>query len=210
MVEVTIAGKKLDVPFTVYLRGVTKEMFDELANEDVRAELIDGVMIVPSPASPRHDRVAGFVRSLLWNFAEGQRLGQVFGPDALIHLASCRKFAPDGFFLETSRVPTPLPEDELDVIPNLLFEVLPPSTRNDDLHVKRPAFRQAGVEEMWFIDIDNEQIIADRKLKRRYRETTVTEGRLTSSALPGFWLDVGWLWAEPLPNFMACLQEILR
>jgi hypothetical protein len=30
-----------------------------------------------------------------------------------------------------------------------------------------------------------------------------------SEALPGFWLDVTWLFAKPLPNDWDCLQQIL-
>ena len=31
-----------------------------------------------------------------------------------------------------------------------------------------------------------------------------------STVIPGFWLDVNWLLAKPLPNSYACLQELLR
>jgi Uma2 family endonuclease len=96
------------------------------------------------------------------------------------------------------------------VVPNLVYEVLSASTRDDDLEDKRPAFRQAGVEELWFIDFHNQEVIVDRKARRRYRETILTEGRLKSAALPGFWVDVEWLWAEPMPGVMDCLQEILK
>ncbi len=27
--------------------------------------------------------------------------------------------------------------------------------------------------------------------------------------LPGFWIEAGWLFAEPLPSTMACLRETL-
>jgi hypothetical protein len=27
--------------------------------------------------------------------------------------------------------------------------------------------------------------------------------------VPGFWIEVAWLWAEVLPSTMACLREIL-
>jgi Uma2 family endonuclease len=209
MIELKLGPRTVDLPFRVHIPGVTKEQFDELVNEDIKAELIDGVMVVPSPATLPHNRIAGFLRTLMECFGATKRLGQVFGPDDLIHLSTCRRFAPDGFFLTTDRVPDPLPSDQLEVIPNLVFEVLSPSTRDIDLDVKRPAFRQAGVEELWFIDLDAEQVLVDRKLKRRYRETALTTGRLESSAVAGFWLDVEWLWAEPLPNVMDCLREIL-
>jgi Uma2 family endonuclease len=210
MVEVKLGPRTVNLPFTVRIPGVTEEMFNEMVNEDIKAYLLDGVMVVPSPATPRHDEVAGFVRFLMRGYAEAKKLGKVFGSDALIHLATCRLFALDGFFIEHKRVPRPLPEDQYEVVPNLVYEVLSPSTRDDDLEDKRPAFRAAGVEELWFIDFHNQQVIVDRKVKRRYRETLLGEGRLESSAIPGFWIDVEWLWNDPLPNAADCLREILR
>src|SRR5262245_45812239 len=157
MVEVKLGLRTVDLPFTVRIPSVTEEQFKELVNEDIKAYLIDGVMVVPSPAKPRHDEVAGFVRTLMRCYAEARKRGKVFGSDAMIHLATCRLFAPDGFFIEQKHVPRPLPEDQFEVVPNLVYEVLSPSTRDDDLEDKRPAFREAGVEELWFIDFPNQE-----------------------------------------------------
>src|SRR5437667_10579555 len=110
MVELKFGMRTVDLPYTLRLYGVTEEMFDELVDEDTRAELLDGVMIVHSPASPRHNRIAGFLRDLGNRYAEARELGEVFGPDDLVHLATCRRFAPDGFFLAAEHVPDPIPE----------------------------------------------------------------------------------------------------
>jgi Uma2 family endonuclease len=209
MVEVKLGLKTVDLPFTVRLYGVTEELFDELVDEDTKAELLDGVMIVHSPASPRHDDDAGFLRTLMRCYAEARRLGKVLGPDSLIHLASCRRFGPDAFFLRKEQVPVPLPEEQFEVTPDMVVEVLSPSNRDYDLEDKRPAYREAGVKEIWFVDFANQELIVDRKRRRRYGEEIVTQGRITSAVLDGFWLDVSWLWAEPLPNVMDCLREIL-
>ena len=34
-------------------------------------------------------------------------------------------------------------------------------------------------------------------------------GRLESLAIPGFWIDVAWLWQDPLPDALHCLEQIL-
>lgn len=39
--------------------------------------------------------------------------------------------------------------------------------------------------------------------------TKHTEGRLESHAISGLWIKVGWLWQEPLPAELECLQQIL-
>jgi Uma2 family endonuclease len=210
MVELKIRGFDIiNLPYTVRLYGVTEEMFDEITDEDTKAELMDGVMIVHSPASIEHDNVGGFIRALMSFYADVKGTGKVLGPDSLIHLATCRKFAPDVFFIRQDRVPSPLPK-QFEGAPDLVVEVLSPSNRDDDLEDKRPAYHDAGVEEIWFVDTEYQEVIVDCKRGKKYVEEIVTAGRVTSTTLQGFWMDVAWLWAEPLPNRMACLQEILK
>src|SRR5262245_12437105 len=195
MVERKLRHRTVDLPYTIRVYGVTEEMFDELVDEDTKAELLDGVMIVHSPASTRHDCVAGFLRSLMRCYAEEKDLGQVLGPDSLIHLATCRRFAPDAYFLEEEHIPDPFPEDQFEGAPGLVLEVLSPSNRDHDLEDKRPAYQRAGVKEIWFVEQHGEEVIIDRRRKRGrgYTTTVVTAGRVASSILPGFWIDLGWL-----------------
>jgi Uma2 family endonuclease len=199
----------VDLPYTVRIPGVTEAMFDRLVDADTKAELIDGVMIVHSPASPRHDNVGGFLRTLMRMFASRNGLGIVLGPDSLIHLATCRKFAPDIFFLEKKRVPRRLPKKQFEGAPNKIVEVLSPSNREEDLEDKRPAYREAEVGEIWFVDPDENQLIVDQRRGRTYTTTIVTTGRVISKVMRGFWVEAAWLWAEPLPDEWACLAKIL-
>jgi Uma2 family endonuclease len=202
--------RRVDLPYTLRLHGVTEEMFDEVVDEDIKAELLDGVMIVHSPASPRHDDVAGFVRGLMRYYARRKRLGRVLGPDTLVHLATCRKFAPDIFFIRQARVRRSLSEKQFEGAPDLVVEILSPSNRDEDLNDKRPAYRKAGVREIWLIDPDSREAVIDRKRKRGYTTTQSSEGRLTSAVLPGFWLDLAWVWSEEIPDDLECLEHILR
>ncbi|TDA70264.1 MAG: hypothetical protein D9V47_02110 [Clostridia bacterium] len=45
--------------------------------------------------------------------------------------------------------------------------------------------------------------------QRGYRRSDHTEGHLASHSLPGFWLEVSWLWQDPLPAALLCLRQIL-
>jgi Uma2 family endonuclease len=209
MIEVKCDVRSIDLPYMIQVYDVTEEMFDELVDEDTKAELIDGVMIVHSPASIEHDDSSGFVRGLMSFFAEARGIGKVLGPDSLIHLAPGRKCAPDAFFIRQGRMPMPPPK-EFQGVPDLVVEVLSPSNRRYDLRDKRLIYREAGVGEVWFIDAELRQILVDRQRAGGYTEEIVTEGKLFSDSLPGFWLNASWLWATPLPNRFRCLEEILR
>jgi Uma2 family endonuclease len=212
MVELRLGPylRTVDLPYTVRLYGVTDEMFNELVDEDTKAELLDGVMIVPSPASFRHDDVAGFLRTLLRTYVEEKALGKVLGPDSLIHLATCRRFGPDVFFIKQSHVPIPLPEEQFEGAPDLVLEVLSPSNRDYDLNDKRSAYQQAGISELWFVDPDQHFVLVDRKRGGKYVSKTTRAGKVTSTTVKGFWIEAAWLWTDPLPNVMTCLREILK
>jgi len=36
-----------------------------------------------------------------------------------------------------------------------------------------------------------------------------TQGRIESQAMAGFWMEVEWLWQEPLPDELDCVEQIL-
>lgn len=209
MIELSEKIRWAELPYTIRVHGVTEEMFATLMDEDTRAELFEGMMIVHSPVSFRHDHVGNFLRFLLVGFVDEKDAGIVNGPDTLIRLAKNRQFAPDAYFVVKERVPVPAPEKLFDGAPDLVIEILSPSNRYDDLEIKRPAYRKAGVGEIWFIDPDSQEILVDRKRKRGYSSSQSGEGRIASAVLPGFWIDASWLWAEPLPKAPPCLRQLL-
>jgi Uma2 family endonuclease len=201
--------RSIDLPYTIRIHGVTDQQFDEWADEDTKAELIDGVMIVHSPATIEHDARGEFIRSLMSFFADERDAGSVLGPDSLVHLATCRRFGPDIYFVRKGRAPN-LRTKEFEGAPDLIVEILSPSNRDLDLEDKRPAYQEAGVTEIWFVDPEEQQVIVDRKRGKRYVEEVVTTGRVESKALQRFWIKAGWLWKDPLPNKMTCLRAILK
>ena len=210
MVEVKLGRRIVQMPYTIRVPGISSEQFDELVNEDTHAELINGVMVVPSPASLRHDEVAEFLRGLLSFYLDSKNLGGVvLGRNGPVRLAEDCRFGPDLFYLRQDKVVRPLPR-EYSGTPDLVIEVLSPSNRDEDLLGKRPVYRQSGAEEIWFVDLDNEEVLIDRKRKRRYMEEVITQGWVESRIVPGFRVGVVWLWHEPLLNRARCLKEILR
>lgn len=209
MVEVKLGMRSIDLPYTVRISGVTPEMFEELVDEDTRAELIHGVMIVHSPASLRHDHLVSFLGGLMGFYSADRNLGEVFhATAALVQLDVDLRVGPDVFFIPTGQLTGPLPK-VYPGVPELVVEVLSPSNRDEDLQEKRPAYRKAGVKELWIVDDENHELLIDRKRRRRYTEETFSSGVARSDVLNGFAIDVSWLWQDPLPNRMTCLRGII-
>lgn len=78
--------------------------------------------------------------------------------------------------------------------PDLVVEVLSPSTRGYDLVKKRAVYEARGIRELWFVDLEVDEIEVLRLVDGRYAEREVAgrDGRIESTALPGFVLDVAW------------------
>ncbi len=202
--------KSIELPYLLRVYGVTEEMFDEIVDdEDTKAELIDGVLIVHSPASVEHDDVVTFIAGLLSFYAGRKRLGLVVGAsNALTRLKVGRRVAPEVFFVSQAKVPSPLPK-QLEGAPDLVVEVLSPSNRGYDLGEKRAVYRAAGVAEIWFVDSTTRAVVLDRRHGESYASETFTDGRVTSEVIAGFWLNVSWLWSPARPDPLSCLDEIL-
>jgi len=207
MARLILKDREVEAPYLLRIFDVSAREFEALTDEDVKAELFDGVMIVHSPSTLRHEDLQGFLLSAMRLYAEAKGLGKVMGSNALMQLAPERRFAPDVLFVRAKRVPTPL-LPELEGPADLVVEVLSPSTRQYDLQEKRSAYREGQIPEIWLVDGDQQRVLVDRldPGRGRYQTRTVRRGLLRSSSLPGFSLKAEWLWQEPLPP----LSEVLR
>jgi Uma2 family endonuclease len=92
---------------------------------------------------------------------------------------------------------------------DLVIEIASEGDPNLDAREKLPRYQQAGIPEIWLIDPFAQAILAAVRDEGGYRAERQREGRLASRVLPGFWLDVAWLWQEPLPPTLVCLKQIL-
>ena len=83
-------------------------------------------------------------------------------------------------------------------------------SRNRDYGDKRRLYEEAGVPEYWIIDPIQKRVEFLVLEEGRYQLAPLEDNRLfRSRALSGFWIDVDWLLADPLPPASRCLQAIL-
>jgi Uma2 family endonuclease len=208
VVEVKVGRRWLEPPFTVFVPDATEEHLARLADDETKAELLDGVMVLHSPISVALDDLSGFLRALLSLYADCRHAGNVLGPRSLARLTPGRLLAPTAYFMRRERVPSRRTQ-YFEGAPDLVLEVLHSANRRFNLEGKRPAYREAGVAELWFVDPDGRRVTIDRRRRGRYEEEVVTQGRATSTVLRGFWVEVSWLWSRPFPDELDCLDEIL-
>lgn len=196
-------------PYLIRVYGISEEEYWRITNEDTKYELIDGVLILHSPATTQHEKIFVFLVTVLNAYVQRHRLGEVLGSRATLHLAPGRNLEPDLFFI-ASRNLALVQHKRVERTADLVIEILSENTREYDLKEKRPLYQEARVGEIWFVDPDRREVLVDRRQDAGYAELRYSEGRLLSSTATGFWLDVSWLWQDPLPDPLACLQQILH
>ena len=211
LVEVRFGHQVIESPQLLRIEGVSEALYDALTEleEDVKAELIDGVMIVHSPEKTRHEDVFGFMFPIMRIFASQTKQAKVLGSMAMVHLGTCRKVKPDIVAVREERKHI-VTEDAIEGTPDLVVEIVSHSTRRYDFGEKRKVYEEAGVPEVWLVDFERKQVTVVRKVGQRYRSETKSTGVVRSQVLKGFWLQVDWLWQEELPDPMECLQVVLR
>lgn len=186
--------------------GATTADYERAADEHTRLELLDGVMIMHSPANVRHERIFWFLGAMLQGFVVPRDLGIVLGSRTPMHLDEERRFEPDLLFLSKANAAR-LGETAVSGPADLVVEILSPATRAYDLGQKRDAYAAGGVPEYWLVDVAESNVLIDRPAGQRVTERGA--GSVETPALPGFRLDVGWLWQDPPPDPHACLQQVI-
>jgi Uma2 family endonuclease len=193
--------------YMVTIEGQTPEAWEQHAPEWGFCEYIDGVVYMPSPVSDRHQELSGFLFVLLDGFRHERGLGKVLTGPAVLRLSPWRKPEPDVFVRPTPEQAAPGgPYPDAPAL--LVVEVLS-SNRAHDLKRKARVYRRAGIPELWYVDDAGRRVLVERRRRLRYRREEFRAGRLECPPLPGFWIDVGWLWDDPLPNPRRCLEAIL-
>jgi Uma2 family endonuclease len=155
--------------------------------EGKKVELIDGVIVAMSPAGSEHNQFLILIVDLLVPVLEKYQLaiqgtltvaeGQVFDPDVMLLQRRA------GGYKHRKIEPA-------DAV--LVIEAAASSFGNDRT-IKLPAYAQAGIQEYWIADLDNERLFVHREpAGATYQSVQVLEGEAVVSPLaaPDFSLTI--------------------
>ncbi|RIV18797.1 Uma2 family endonuclease [Fibrisoma montanum] len=125
--------------------------FREWLRDDVKAEFINGEVIMHSPVKRRHLDATKYLQNLLLNFVMLHDLGAVDSEKALIGLTR-NDYEPDICFWNSETAASFDDEQMEHPAPDLIVEVLSKSTVGRDRGVKFEDYAAHGVGEYWIID----------------------------------------------------------
>jgi len=190
------------------------EEFIAWADEDTRAEWVDGEVIPFMPPKDKHQELVGFLHTLLILYVNLFQLGKVRVAPLEMRITwgddkrSARQ--PDVFFVAQEHSER-LTTDRLDGPADLAIEIISPDSVARDRADKFYEYQEAGVREYIIIDprpgkerLDWYVLLPDGKYQAVLPDE---QGRYHAHVLPGLWLREAWLWPTP-PDPLAALLEM--
>lgn len=128
-----------------------RRSFREWLRDDVKAEFINGEVVMHSPVKRRHLDASKYLENLLQNFVLLNELGVVDSEKALVGLTR-NDYEPDICFWNKDIAATFTDETMVHPAPDLIVEILSRSTTSRDRGVKFEDYAAHGVLEYWIID----------------------------------------------------------
>lgn len=120
--------------------------------EDGRShEIIAGVHYVSAAPNIDHQRISRHIQFQLYSQIELPGHGEVFDAPTAVHLSDHDIVEPDLLVVLSAR-DSYLTERTVAGPPNLVVEVLSPSTRRKDRELKLSLYERTGVDEYWIVD----------------------------------------------------------
>ena len=172
-----------------------RHAFREWLTDDVKAEFINGQVVMHSPVKRRHLDATKYLQNLLLNFVMRHDLGVVDSEKALVGLTR-NDYEPDICYWNAQTSAT-FTDDQMEhPAPDLVVEVLSRSTTGRDRGVKFEDYAAHGVHEYWIIDpvrkaleqyTLDEGTMAFAKVAVLYDDVDDT---LTAGVVPGFTIPV--------------------
>ena len=163
-----------------------------------RHELVRGALLLHEPPGGSHGRIAVRIAHLLHTHVERYRLGTVLvesgyvlrrGPDTVR--------GPDVSFVSAARLlPERIPDQFIDIAPDLAVEVLSPEDRARDVEDRVADYLTAGTRCVWLVDPRRREIIV-RRAAGADAILRVDDELDGSDAVPGFRCGVAEVFGGP-------------
>lgn len=169
-------------------RILTYDDLPSWEDDGLRHELIGGSYVAEPSPIPGHQFIVANLFRLLGPWIHERRHGRLLGAPLDVVFSKTDVVDPDLMFIARHRLDI-IGEKYVRAAPDLVVEILSPSTRRRDLGVKRDLYEREGVGEYWVIDPGRETIAVHRLAEGGYRleaELSAEAGAvLTSPLFPG-------------------------
>ncbi|MEM6316944.1 MAG: Uma2 family endonuclease [Bacteroidota bacterium] len=175
-----------------------REEFYDWVTPAIKAEFIDGEVIVHSPVRSRHNIVLKLILRLVDIYVAKKQLGYV-GIEKIMCRFPRNDYEPDLCVFDKATTANITDDQTIFPVPQLIVEVLSPSTEDRDRGVKYKDYQANGVQEYWIVDADTnvlEQYLLVDGLFELQQTLNRSKQVITSTVIEGFSVPVGAFFEE--------------
>lgn len=168
--------------------------FDEQELNEFIFELIDGEIVPRNYPTATHQRILFELTLLIGSHVKTNQLGRVlFAPFGVV-LDDFDDVQPDLMFV-TSAKQEIIREDGIFGVPDLVVEIISPSSIRTDRGKKFKLYERINVPEYWIVDINNRSIEVYQRQESAYELTSFAalKGEVESFVLTGLRVEVATL-----------------
>lgn len=185
--------------------------FREWITPDIKAEFINGEMIIHSPVKRLHWKITDLLSSLLSIYVRTKKLGSV-GTEKVMIALTRNDYEPDLVFFSKEKADAFTDEQVLFPAPDFVVEILSKKTAAKDKGIKKQDYAAHGIGEYWIIDPVRQQIeqnVLFLSHDRQYAPPKVLsiDEDIESWAIAGFNIPVRAIFEEAAN--VATLQQLL-
>lgn len=136
---------------------LTYEDYLVLPDDGKRYEILTGDLFVTPAPTPRHQSISKEIEFYLITCLEKKGMGKVFHAPIDVVFAEDTIAQPDIIFIEKERLHI-VGERFIQGAPDLIIEILSPSTRRRDMRAKPALYARFNVPHYWIVDPDLDYI----------------------------------------------------
>jgi len=167
--------------------------------EDVKCELIDGVVYNMASPTTAHQDLVSRLWSIFRDFLKGRRCKAYFAPlDVRLNAHSYDDIVvqPDVIILCDRSKLDPAGRGIIGA-PDMIIEVLSPTTAYTDRVLKHQKYMLAGVKEYWIVDIENKLLeVYLLEGGKYFSQKHGKNGKVPVQTFPGLEIDLAEIFAE--------------
>ena len=162
--------------------------------EDIRAELYEGYLVVMQAPTLRHQRMVTLFIGRLFAFLEGKNCEVFTSPGVHLFEKEATIFLPDIVVVcDKSKFGI----RSVEGAPDFVIEILSPSTKRMDRKLKFDKYLKAGVKEYWIVDPEHNRVEVNLLVNENYMTKIYNETeKAPVTTLDGFEIDLAGVFAE--------------
>lgn len=171
----------MDSTDTIRIPRTIREVYDNLP-EGTLAQLINNQLVMSPAPTYSHQSLLGMLHLKLANHVQQNSLGQIILGPFDVHLDEENVFQPDLIFVSTDRS-SRIQESGCFGAPDLVVEILSPTTAKYDLNKKKRQYERHGVLEYWILDPITREVQGFFLNDGRYRPSDMLTDTIESRVL---------------------------